>query len=54
MTIEQEKDALENQLGFILYTIGEASDEERPAVELEFEEEINSILQRLAEIEQNG
>lgn len=53
MSIEEEKEILESQLGFILYTIGEASDEDRDNVESEFEEEINIILKRLVEI-QNG
>jgi hypothetical protein len=53
MTIEEEKEILKNQLGFILYTIGEASNKERARVEFEFEEEVSIILKKLMEIE-NG
>lgn len=48
-----DKEQLESQLGFILTEIDNASEEEKPAVEAQYEQEIQSILQQLSEIE-NG
>jgi len=49
-----ELEQLQNQLGFILTTINEASDEERDAIENQYKDEVELILQQISEIENNG